>query len=98
MAEAIMSRAFSLVMTHFNKVRFETCPERICGEPAESSRRIGFDFRESKGGGFEIGFDWVCFHQMSNTVFSHNPLIYLILHPFDFFPNWLCFAKNKLDL
>jgi len=46
-AEAIMSRAFSLVLTHFNKVRFETCPfdklrhapSKAKGADSEPSRR-----------------------------------------------------------
>jgi len=46
----------------------------------------------------QIGFDWVCFPGAAERNYSHNPLIYLILHPFDFFLNWLCFAKKQADL
>ncbi len=33
---------------------------------------------------FVIGFDWVCFNQVSNWIYFHNPLYYVDLHSFDF--------------
>ena len=39
-----------------------------------------------------MGLNWVCFHQVSNWIYFHNPLYYMILRSFDFFGNWVCFA------
>ena len=42
--------------------------------------------------GFELGLNWVCFDQVSNLIYFHNPLYYIDLRSFDFFGNWVCFA------
>ena len=34
--------------------------------------------------GTKIGFDWVCFHQVSNWIYYHNSLYYMDLHSFVF--------------
>jgi len=32
----------------------------------------------------KIGFVWVCFHQVSNSLYFHNPLCYMYLHSVSF--------------
>ncbi len=39
-----------------------------------------------------LGLNWVCFHQVSNWIYFHNPLYYIDLCSFDFFGNWVCFV------
>jgi len=40
----------------------------------------------------EIGFDWVCFHQVSDYVYFHKSFVKNYLHSFGYKGNWVCFA------
>ena len=42
--------------------------------------------------GFVLALHWVCFHQVSNWIYFHNPLSNKSLISFWLFGNWVCFA------
>jgi len=44
------------------------------------------------GDPFELGLNWVCFHQVSNCIYLRNSFYCIYLRSFDFFGNWVCFA------
>jgi len=59
--------------------------KEIRGKKQES----GFVAREAEG---KLGLFWVCFHQVSNRLYFHNPLLLMSLSSFLVFGNWVCFA------
>ena len=55
--------------------------------------RFGFDWVCI---GFVLGLFWLCFHQVSNWIYFHNPLRQISFRSFWRCGNWLCFAQQVI--